>query len=1127
VHTTNRDLHRDFHRDVVCVVCVVVRGIVRDVVCAGWCAVTVRVTTLRGPDAAAYYVEHLPNYYLAVDEPAGVWFGHGANTLGLTGELHKGPFLAVMAGHQPTEPDRTLGGAFGEKSVRGYDITCSAPKSVSVLFGLGDEYVRGEVTGAHDAAVAALAGWIESHAHTRYRIGGEVCVLDAEGIIAARFRQHTSRALDPQVHTHLVVSNRLQSPDGRWLALDARLIKKDQRTLSAIYHAGLRAELTARLGVRWNTPENGIAEIADMPTDVLAEFSSRTADVRARIEVKLDRFVEAMGREPTVRERWKLEREAAVDSRPAKADQVDGTVLHESWAAQTRALGRDPAQLVAEVIGRVVERDLVREPERAVMIDRAVVMIGEKQSSWRPTELHRELGAIIPTATATTAQHVVELLDGMAERIVAGQCVDLSKPIPAHARLRRDGRPFTESVLDRALTTQAIIDQERCLIDWVDRRLLFDGLDNPEAASRSSRRLDSAQTRAACAVAGHADIVFIIGPAGTGKTTALAPAVAQLQKEGRVVFGVAPSATGADVLGFETGMVTDTVDKLLVEHRLNRPPQPRYRLPAGATLIVDEAGMIPTARLAELADLADTRGWRVVMVGDPMQFTSVGRGGIYGLVTDTFGAIELDRVHRFEHDWERTASLQLRAGNPDVADIYNDHGRLHGGTSVQMERAAVNRWAELRNTDQTVLLMAPTNETVERLNQRAQQHLIRTGELNPAGRPATAGAYKLYVGDQIATRQNDRNLTTDRREMVRNRATWTIDTIHPDSGITASGKHGTIRLPATYVVEHVELSYATTGMGAQGRTVQHAMTVLDGATDVRNLYVPMTRGRESNEAFITATGEQTAVDVFAQCLALDWIDRPAHTRNAELNHQHVHRPGLLDSGQLRDLFEQKHRIETTLSRAVNEVRSIPQQIIQTKRERTVAVADLDRGTTDARTAQAVIDRYDRPLHRRKHASEIHSANLKLNNTRWAITDAHKRLDTADRQIVTLTASLTEAKAAIAGRAPYDVKLAAVDRRLGHDLRIRTRTVSLEQPDHITDLIGERPAPSTAARGWDLAAGQLDQHQAAYEIGRIGNDPIDRATRLARSYEIERIIPPYQRHHTLERDVPEVDFGLSL
>ena len=261
---------------------------------------TVRVTTLKGSGVGAYYVDGSADYYYhQPDEPRGRWLGDAAKMLGLSGEVADDRLLALMAGMDPHHPDHYLGGRYAEKSVRGFDVTASAPKSVSVLFALGDADIRRHVLAAHDDAVTALAGWIDRHAHTRYRIGGEVAVVDARGIVAAAFRQHTSRALDPQLHTHLVIPNRVMSPDGRWLALDARLIKLDQQSLSAIYHAGLRTELTRRLGVRWELPENGIAEIRDVPSDVTAEFSTRTADVRRRAEDKLDRFIETMDREPT------------------------------------------------------------------------------------------------------------------------------------------------------------------------------------------------------------------------------------------------------------------------------------------------------------------------------------------------------------------------------------------------------------------------------------------------------------------------------------------------------------------------------------------------------------------------------------------------------------------------------------------------------------------------------------------------------------------------------------------------------------------------------------------------------------------------------------------------------------
>ncbi len=239
-------------------------------------------------------------------------------------------------------------------------MTCSAPKSVSVLWALGDDHTRGEVLAAHDAAVEAMVGWVERHAHTRYRIGGEVAVVDAEGVIAALFRQHISRALDPQLHTHVVIANRVVSPDGRWLALDARTIKYDQRTLSALYHAGLRAELTDRLGVRWHQPERGIAELADIGEVVRVEFSQRTGQVERRIADKLDRFTDTMEREPTVRERWRLEREAVTDSRPAKPHGVNATGLHAGWAEQVHTLGLDPSHLVATTVHTIAPSALPR-----------------------------------------------------------------------------------------------------------------------------------------------------------------------------------------------------------------------------------------------------------------------------------------------------------------------------------------------------------------------------------------------------------------------------------------------------------------------------------------------------------------------------------------------------------------------------------------------------------------------------------------------------------------------------------------------------------------------------------------------------------------------------------------------
>lgn len=844
---------------------------------------TVRVTTLKGLGAGRYYIERLPRYYLDANEPRGQWVGIARHELALFGELDDDDFLAVIDGLDPNDPDRHLGRAYGDDSVRGFDVTCSAPKSVSVLFALGDDETRRQVLDAHDKAVRALVDWIERHAHTRYRIGGEVAVVDAAGIIAALFRQHTSRALDPQIHTHVVIPNRVKSPDGRWLALDARLIKRDQRTLSALYHAALRGELTQHLGVRWRTPENGIAEMADVPDAVLTEYSSRTNDIRHRIDTKLDRFVATVDRDPTPRERWRLEREAVLDTRPGKEPNVNAAILHAEWREQARILGTTPESIVGATVGKVRPRPGLSREELESLIERAIAAIGERQSTWRPTEIQRELAGLLSTELGIDASTLVDWLDELATWIATHRCVDISAPVPTGALLRKDGRPVSESAVDRALTTQAILDQEHDLLDWAERRLAAGGHVEPAAIDRSDVDLNVAQADVASRVAGDEQLVLIVGPAGTGKTTALRPAVAQLRADGRPVFGVAPSAGAAEVLEEEAGIVADTLDKLLIEHCLNRPPDHRYDLPAGTTLLVDEAGMTSTPKLAELAALADRKRWRVVLVGDPLQFSAVGRGGMFGLLVDTYDAVELDRVHRFEHDWERDASLRLRRGDTDVAELYDGNGRLHGGTEHRMRAAAITRWWLEREAGRTALLMAPTNHAVDQLNRQCQRVRIDDRQLDPTSPSVRAGAHTIYVGDEIATRDNDRRLLTDRGQMVRNRAEWIVTAVHPDGSISVEGRSGRVRLPKEYVAEHVDLAYARTGAGAQGRTVDVAILYLDGPTDVRNLYVPMTRGRSSNEVFAATVGEQTALDVVAQSIATDWIDRPALARQAELN----------------------------------------------------------------------------------------------------------------------------------------------------------------------------------------------------------------------------------------------------
>lgn len=145
---------------------------------------------------------------------------------------------------------------------------------------------------------------------------------------------------------------------------------------------------------------------------------------------------------------------------------------------------------------------------------------------------------------------------------------------------------------------------------------------------------------------------------------------------------------------------------------------------------MDEAGTASTPVLARLADLADRKHWRVVLVGDPHQFSAVVRGGMFAHLVDRHGAVALDQVHRFSHEWERQTSLQLRTGHPEAIEAYERHGRLHGGTSTEMEKQVIESWWAATARGETVAVMANSNDAVNRLNRRAQRTRFLHGEIS-------------------------------------------------------------------------------------------------------------------------------------------------------------------------------------------------------------------------------------------------------------------------------------------------------------------------------------------------------------------------------------------------------------
>lgn len=592
-----------------------------------------RATTLKASPAAlggllAYYagladdqacrdgVARGPiDYYLNPAEPPGRWWGQGCAALGLGSEVRAEQLEALLTARGPGTGAR-LGRGFGAKSARAFDATFSAPKGVSVLWALSpDRFTRAEVLAAHDAAVVAALDWFERHGAVTRRGKDGVDQVDSEGVAGALFRQHTSRSGDPQLHTHAIVAAKVQDPTGKWLSLDARFLKRQQRSIGWIYASALRSELTARLGLSWGPVTEGHGDIDGVPPSLLKEFSERSEQVEARLAELVADWTDAHdGAEPDPRTLYRLERMAVLDSRPDKQPIGDAEALRASWCRRAAELGVESLDLPAGQPSLPGTGALDRE----AIIAQALQQVAASASSWLAADLAREITTLVPPEAAASAAELVALVDELATD-AAGRCVELHRPAPAGAPCRRDGRPLAEHVVDRQLTTTSVWRQEAGLLAWARAAAADEAAPAPDG---------DAQAAVTEAVAGHERLVLVVGPAGAGKTTTLGQAARLLGAQGRPAIGLAPSGKAADVLATETGWPAATVAKLLHEHDRPDGPEPAWRPAAGTTVVLDEASMASTEDLDALVGLVERHRWRLVCVGDPAQLPAVDRGGV-------------------------------------------------------------------------------------------------------------------------------------------------------------------------------------------------------------------------------------------------------------------------------------------------------------------------------------------------------------------------------------------------------------------------------------------------------------------------------------------------------------------
>jgi conjugative relaxase-like TrwC/TraI family protein len=551
----------------------------------------------------------LDDYYTGRGESPGEWAGAGARELRLEGCVEAGQFNALLEGRDPRNQGERLRAVNSEPEVAALDLTFSAPKSVSVLFAVAPAEVSAALVACHEEAVRAALGFLEEEAVFVRRGKGGARFEHAVGLIAAAYRHRMSRALDPQLHTHVVAANLARGEDGRYTALHHPSLYRAARSAGFLYQGHLRAAVRDQLGLEWGPVAKGAAELAALPAAVLAVFSRRRAQVQAAIDAREAEIGRSLTR--AERSQW-----GAIATRDRKQYGIETHTWREEIAARAAEHGLD-----REHVDRVVADGVQRLASGAIAVDGALQLAGEAvgegelgQMLTGPhglTELANTFDrwSVLREFAAAAAQGArVHAVRGLGERFVA----------------RDDVLETTRATL----TSVGLVDCERALIETATARAGDGVAQLPQRAvaagiEGSARTLNGGQAAAVHAVAGSGNGVDVIeGLAGTGKTYTAGVLRELYAAEGYLVLGVAPSARAARELAEQAGVLARTLDSRLLAITNG------YPLPERSVVIFDEAGMASTRQSERLLAHAAAVGAKVVAIGDPGAASLRAGGGV-------------------------------------------------------------------------------------------------------------------------------------------------------------------------------------------------------------------------------------------------------------------------------------------------------------------------------------------------------------------------------------------------------------------------------------------------------------------------------------------------------------------
>jgi conjugative relaxase-like TrwC/TraI family protein len=1067
--------------------------------------------TKIGKGNANYWIEAVAeggdDYYTKPGEAPGQWMGDLAKELGLSGEVDRAEYTAILAGKHPKtgkvlvkrpEP-RIYVDPSGKKRkvepILGYDIRFSAPKSVSLLWAIGSKDVQATILQAHDYAIGEALGYLERHACFVRRGRGGSEIEPGEGFVSMSFLHRSSRAGDMALHSHLVTANMTRSAvDGEWLSLASPKGRTplliEAKTAGYIYQAALRAFITRELGLEWQQVVNGYADLAGFARDLIDHFSQRRREIVAEMA---ERGTSSAAAAEVAAYRTRDAKDYGVDPDAQRADwraRADEFEFTEATIDQrlSRTNGREPRALVgSEIDGALGDleathshfsrRDLLcalanrmREGSDARQLEAAIDSL---LASDRVVEIHHGEGPL-GTSYFTTPR-----LWQMEQKIL---------------KSAREGETAGVAVVDEAVLA-AVLARHRYLGDEQVQMV---------------RRLTTGGER----------IVTVAALPGSGKTTALKTAREVWAESAILVGGIATPRSASGELQDQAGIPSISVTAFLIRCE-ERIAKGKEAIPRGTVVVMDESTLTPTPQYAAVVEHVERCEGKLVCVGDPRQIGAVGPGGVYGHLTNEVETIVLTEIRRQQNPVDRRiVELAHEGRGSDALDLFRAQDRLIiGDTLDEVKGAMVLDWYQRFAAGEDAVMIARRRRDVADLNEGARSLLAENGHLGKAS--VEVGGQQFAVGDRVMTRVN----TPD----VSNRERWEV------AGIDVSEQHlllhriggaeRTVVVGPGYLQKRtdngepsIQHANAMTTYAMQSRTVDSAGALLDSGIASEDFTVAVSRAR----------GETTVYGVAASA----WLDPDLGPAKREVP----------DAAHDIRLGAERVASEFAASEiaARKRVEGLGELELSARREQLMQRFD----TGEQRSpAQGRLDLLD------KRIAEAHARLNSLPEKRAQVLDGSEgqgelaRLQSVERltleQIHTLEAERegVATKVRAEARKPSGLtgaeraELALVEDRLLHERRRQIAAERIRPSKMIVEALGPRPADPRMADLWnegiDLIYSVRQRRRLTSRtgepLGAIPRDPNRRREHEEALVQLRRLQHALQHEHgrAVTRETPTI------